>query len=100
MKRASLILAAFGYIMFLIAGMDTGLGVFRTPIYCWAAFACALIAVLCVSKRHRWFWSIAGVVAIAGSLYGYHQNSEWRQRLERFKAQESTLPTPNTATNK
>src|ERR1017187_1098937 len=89
MKRAMLILSAFGYVLFLNFGMDRGLGVFyRTPNYCWAALACAVVAGACVSKRSRWFWGIAGVAAIAGCLYGYHQNSEWRQRLDRIRAQQ------------
>ena len=62
-----LILAAFGYFIFLDFGMDTGLGVyFLTPNYCWAALACAVVAAACVSRRARWLWAIAGVIAIAG----------------------------------
>lgn len=76
MNRALIILSSFGYVMFLIAGTDTGLGVYQTPAYCFAAFACAAVAAACVSKRARWSWGIAGVAALVFSLYGYHQNTE------------------------
>ena len=97
---ALLILPVFGYVMFLIAGMDTGLGVYRAPAYCFGAAACALVAAACVSKRQRLYWSIAGVAAIACSLYGYHQNSEWRERLGRVRAQQPPPPTAQTETNR
>jgi hypothetical protein len=100
MKRALLILSAFGFVVFLIAGMDTGLGVFRTPAYCFAAVACAVVAAACASKRGRLYWSIAGVAAIACSLYGYHQNNEWRVRLDRIRAQQPPPPATQTETNK
>ena len=101
LKRGLLILAAFGYVMFLLAGLDTGLGVFRRTLgYCWAALACALVAIPCASKKLRWFWGIAGVAAIAGNLYGHHQNSEWTERLERVRAQQTPPSSSQTVTNR
>lgn len=84
MKRGLLILSAFGYVMFLTAGIDTGLGVYRTPAYCLAAVACAVMGAPCVAKRHRLFALFAGIVAMACSLYGYHQNIQWREKLDRM----------------
>src|SRR5258706_9345593 len=100
MKRALLILAAFGYVMFFIMGIDTGLGVYRSPSYCWAAFACALVAAACVSKRQRRIWIIAGVIAMAASFYGYHQNNEWRERLERIRTRQAPPSTSQTGMNR
>lgn len=101
MKRTLLILSAFGYLIFLIAGMDTGLGIYRTPAYCFAAAACAFVAVACVSKSQRWYWGIAGIAAIACSIYGYRQNSEWRERLERIRSQQQPPPpAAQTETNR
>ena len=100
MRRGLLILSGFGYAMFLFAGMDTGLGVYRTPAYCFAALACALVAAACAAKRARLYWSIAGIAAIACSLYGYHQNREWRERVERFPVKSQAPPTTQTETNK
>jgi hypothetical protein len=98
MKRALLILSAFGYLMFLIAGLDTGLGVYCTPAYCFAAVACALVAAFCVSKRARLYWSIAGIAAFACSFFGYYQNYEMHERLERIQAQQP--PPSQTETNR
>jgi hypothetical protein len=88
MKRALLILSTFGYLMFLIAGLDAGLGVYRTPAYCFAAVVCAIVAAACVSKISRLYWSIAGVAAFGCGLYGIYQNHEWHERLERIQAQQ------------
>jgi len=88
MKRALLILSAFGYLMFLIAGLDSGLGVYRTPACCFAAVACAIVAAACVSKGARLYWITAGVAAFGCSVYGFYQNHEWRERLERIQAQQ------------
>ena len=98
MKRALLILSAFGYLMFLVAGLDTGLGVYRTPAYCFAAVVCAIVAAASVSKRSRLYWSIAAVAALGCSLYGFYQNHEWRERLERVRAQQP--PSAQTETKR
>lgn len=98
MKRALLIFSAFGYLMFLITGLDTGLGVYRSPAYCFAAVACAIVAAACVSKRLRMYWSIAGVVAIGCCLYGFYQNQEWRDRLDRIQSQQP--PSAQMETNR
>ena len=95
-----LILSGFGYVMFLIAGLDTGLGVYRTPAYCFAALACALVPAVCAAKRTRLYWSIAGIAAIACGLYGYHENRQWRERLERVLAEHQALPTTQMGTNR
>jgi peptidoglycan/LPS O-acetylase OafA/YrhL len=101
LKRGMLILAAFGYLIFLSFGMDRGLGVFyRTPNYCWAALTCAVVAAACDSKRPRWLWGIAGVAAIAACLYAYHQNSEWPKRLERVQAQQASPSPSQSVTNR
>jgi hypothetical protein len=101
LTRGLVILAAFGYVMFLLAGMDAGLGVFRRTLgYCWAALACALVAVACAPKKLRWFWGIAAVAAIAGNLYGHHQNREWRERLERARAQQTAPSSSQAVTNR
>ena len=101
LKRGMLILAAFGYFIFLNFGMDRGLGaLYRTPNYCWAALASAVVAAACGSKRSRWLWGIAGVAAIAGCLYAYHQNSEWRETLRRVQAQQASPSPYQTATNR
>jgi glucose uptake protein GlcU len=101
LKRGMLILAAFGYVIFLLAGMDQGLGVFyRTLGYCWAALACALAGMTCASKKQRWFWGIAGVAAIVGNLYGHYQNGEWSERLARIQAQQKPPPTAQAPTNR
>jgi hypothetical protein len=97
MKRALLILASFGYVMFLIAGTDTGLGVYRTPAWCFAAVVCAGVAVAYVTAGAKWYWSIAGAAALVLSFYGYHQNDQWREKLSRVQAQH---PAPATQTNK
>jgi len=101
MKRGLLILAAFGYVMCLLAGMDQGLGVFyRSLGYCWAALACALVAIACTSKKQRWFWGLAGVAAIVGNLYGHHQNGVMRETLERVQAKQTPPSTSQTFTNR
>ena len=94
------ILSGFGYVIFLIAGMDTGFGVYRTPAYCLAALACALVAAACAAKRPRLYWSIAGIAAIACSLYGYHENRQWRERLERVLAEHQAPPATQVGTNR
>lgn len=91
-KRVLLVSAAFGYVMFFMAGTDTGLGVLvRNPELCLAAAGCALVATFWSSKKQRWICGIATAVAIAGTLYGYHENSKWRAKLDRF---EDTRPQP------
>ncbi len=85
--------------MFFIAGMDTGLEV-RNPAYCWAAVACALAAGALGSKSQRFVCTIAGIAAIAGSLYGYHQNSEWHRRLERVLTEHPHPPASQIETTK
>ena len=100
MKRGLLILSGFGYVMFLVAGLDTGLGVYRTPAYCFAALACAVVAAACVAKKPRLYWSIAGVAAVLCSVYGYHQNSEWHETLESIRAQRQSQPAVQTETTR
>ena len=92
MKRGLLILSGFGYVMFLVAGIGTGLGVYRTPAYCFGALGCAVVAAMCAAKRPRVYWSIAGAAAIACSLYGYHENYTWRERLERAQLERGAPP--------
>src|SRR5487761_2110228 len=54
-KRVLLVSAAFGYVMFFMAGTDTGLGVLvRNPELCLAAAGCALVATFWSSKKQRW----------------------------------------------
>jgi hypothetical protein len=89
MRRGLLILAGFGYIMLLMAGMDTGLGVYRTPAYSLASVGCAIIAALCSEQRQRFFWVIAALAAILFSVYGFQQNNQWRERLDRFQKQQN-----------
>jgi Gpi18-like mannosyltransferase len=98
MKRAILILSVFGYLISLIAGLDTGLGVYCTPAYCFAAVACAFIAAACVTKRARLYWSIAGIAAFGCSLYGFYQNHEMHESLDRIKAQQPS--SAQTETNR
>ncbi|MBP7826835.1 MAG: hypothetical protein KA236_09830 [Verrucomicrobia bacterium] len=93
LKRKLLFIAGVGYAVFLIAGLDTGLGVYRTPAYCLAALACAVLAAACTTKRPRVYWIIAGIAAILCTVYGYRQNQQWRERLERIKAQQPPPPT-------
>ncbi len=100
MRHGLLIFSGFGYVMFLIAGMDTGLGVYRTPAYCFAALACALVAAVCAAKKPRLYWSIAGIVAIACSLYGYHENRQWHERIERVRGEHRADPTAQIETNR
>jgi hypothetical protein len=100
MKRDLLILSSFGYVVFLIAGLDTGFGVYRTPAYCFAALACAGVAVACASRRLRWFWGVAGVAAVVCSLYGYRQNDQWRERLAHILAQQPPPTATQNHTNK
>jgi hypothetical protein len=100
MRRGLLILSAFGYGMFLIAGVNTGAGVYRTPAFCFAAFACAVVAAACVSNRPRLYWSIAAAAAVVCGVYGYRQNSEWREKLKRAQAQQQPPPAIHAETNR
>jgi len=86
--------------MFVFAGMDTGLGVFRTPAYCWVAIPCALIAAVCSAKRRRWYWIIAGAAAVVCSIYGYQQNSKWRERVEHFPVKQAPPPAEQPESNR
>ncbi len=95
-KRALLILATFGFVIFFAGGMSTGLGVYRNPTECWIAAGCALVGVACGSGRQRWIAGIAAAVAVAGSLYGYHENDAWRVRLERIRAEHPPKTAPQT----
>lgn len=90
MRRGLITLSGLGYVMFLWAGLDTGLGVYRTPAYCFLALFCAAAATACASKRVRLWWTVAGLAAIVCGAYGYHQNREWRERLERIRAEQSS----------
>lgn len=98
--RALLIMSSFGYAMFLIAGLDTGLGVYRTPAYCFAALACAGVGAACVSMRARWCWGVAGAAAVVCSLYGYRQNDQWREKLAHIRAQQPQSTAAHSDTNK
>src|SRR5579872_6455797 len=100
MKRALLILAAIGYFIFFVEGLDTGLGLYRTPSSCWTAAGCAAVAMACCPKRRRWLWSIAGIAAIAGSLYGYHENAKWRAIMDRVQRHHVMPPASRTETNR
>jgi hypothetical protein len=51
MRRGVFILAGFGYVMFLVAGLDTGSGVYRTPGYGFAALAFAVVGAALPAKR-------------------------------------------------
>jgi hypothetical protein len=84
MKHALVVTSGIGYLFFLNVGLGTGLGVFRTPAYCFAAFVCALIAMICASKARRWLWIGAAVMAIICSQYGYYMNNKWREKLWRL----------------
>jgi small-conductance mechanosensitive channel len=97
-RRALLMLASFGFVIFFWGGMSTGLGVFRNPTECWIAAGYALVGVACASGRQRWIAGIAAVVAVAGSLYGYHENDAWRVRLERIRAEHPPKTAPQTET--
>jgi len=97
-KRALLILATFGFVIFFWGGMSTGLGVYRNPTECWIAAGCALVGVACGSGRQRWIAGVAAAIAVAGSLYGYHENDAWRVRLERIRATLPPKPAPQTET--
>ena len=88
-KHAVFILGLFGYILFLMEGMTTGLGVYRNPTACWIAAGFALLAFGVASKSQRWIAGAALIVAILGSFYGYHKNTEWKEKLDRLESQES-----------
>jgi len=88
-KLAVFVLALFGYILFLMEGLSTGLGVYRNPTYCWVAAALAILAFVFASRSQRWIAIAALVVAILSSLYGYHANAGWKERLERAQTKES-----------
>lgn len=89
LKLAVFCLAMFGYVLFLLHGLDTGLGVYRKPTFCWIAAGFAFLAFLAAEKPRRWFALAALVVAVLGSCYGYYANHAWREKLERAQAQES-----------
>ena len=88
-KLAVFVLALFGYIHFLMEGLSTGMGVYRNPTYCWVAAAFAILAFVFASRSQRWIAIAALVVPILSSLYGYHANATWRERLERAQTRES-----------
>lgn len=88
-KLAVFVLSLFGYILFLMEGLSTGLGVYRNPTYCWVAAALAILAFVFASRPRRWVAIAALVIAILGGLYGYHANATWRERLERAQTRES-----------
>jgi hypothetical protein len=88
-KLAVFVLALFGYILFLMEGLSTGLGVYRTPTYCWLAAALAVLAFVFASRPQRWVAVAALVTAILSALYGYHANATWKERLERVQSRES-----------
>ena len=86
LKRGMFVLAVFAYLMFLSIGMDTGLGVYYLTLgYCWAALACAIVAMLFAPRKWKWLWGIAGLAALIGNLYGHHHNSVMREELERIQ---------------
>ena len=87
-KRGLYILALFGYVLFLMEGMSTGLGVYRNPTACWVASFCAVIALACASKAQRWFSLIVLMISIYGAFYGYYRNAQWRVRLDRIQTQQ------------
>lgn len=99
-KRAVFVVALFGYLLFLVEGLTTGLGVYRNPTACWIAVACALVALACSSKTQRWFTGLALIFAVVGSLYGYHKNAEWKHKLDRIRAQKPTQAQSQQETNR
>lgn len=99
MKRAVLILAGFAYLLLLLDGISTGLGVYCSPTSCWAAAGCALVAFVCAPTGRRWICAAALVLAIGGSLHGYRHNEQWRAKLDRIRAHQ-TPPPSQTVTNK
>ena len=101
LRHGTFILAAFGYLNFLLLEMDTGLGVFfRTLGYCWAALACAIVSILCAPKKWKWFWGMAGIAAVIGNLYGHHHNSTMKEELERIQSQQNPPIASETVTNR
>ena len=88
-KVAVFVLALFGYILFLMEGLSTGLGVYRNPTYCWVAAAFAVLAFVFASRAQRWVAIAALLIAILGGLYGYHANATWRERLDRAQTRAS-----------
>jgi hypothetical protein len=81
LKLPVLILAMFGYLIFLLAGWSTGLGVIHNPSYCWVASA---FAIAVASGSQRWVALMALVVSVFIGAYGYHDNAAWRKRLSRW----------------
>jgi hypothetical protein len=88
-KLAVFVLALFGYVLFLMEGLSTGLGVYRDPTYCWIAGAFALLALLVASRSQRWVALAALVAAILVGVYGCYANATWRERLKRVQTPES-----------
>jgi hypothetical protein len=99
-KRGLYVLALVGYVLLLMEGMSTGLGVYRNPTACWLAACCAVIALACASKAQRWLSVMALMLSIAGAFYGYQQNAVWKERLERIHAKQLSSPHAQTETNK
>lgn len=88
-KLAVFALALFGYVLLLMEGLSTGLGVHRNPTYCWIAAAFALLALVVASRAQRWVALAALLFAILGSVYACHANAMWREKLKRVQRQES-----------
>ena len=88
-KPAVFALALVGYLLFLMEGLSTGLGVYRHPMYCWISAAFAILALVVASGPQRWVAVTALVIAILSSLYGYHANATWKGKLERRQTRES-----------
>jgi len=88
-KLATFVLAFFGYILLLMEGMSTGLGVYRNSTYCWVAGGFALLALAVASKPQKRIAIAALLVAILCGVYGHYRNTRWKQKLR--KAQESAF---------
>jgi hypothetical protein len=88
-RLATFVLAFFGYILLLMEGLSTGLGVYRNPTYCWIAGGFALLALAVASKSQKWIAIAALLIAIVCGVYGHYRNTSWREKLR--KAQESAF---------
>ncbi|MCP5524392.1 MAG: hypothetical protein H7A46_22915 [Verrucomicrobiales bacterium] len=96
LKLAVFCLAMFGCVLFLLHGLDTGLGVYRKPTFCWISACFAFLAFLAAEGPRRRVALAALVVAVLGSVYGYYANNAWREKLERVQAQESACAFSNS----
>ena len=101
MRRVLFILAGIGYLIFLGRAFLPSMSIYYDlPVWLLMG-GCALVALVCSSRRSRLVASIALLFAVAGTAYCYRYNTDRHARLmQEIQEQQARHAGTQTETNR